>query len=96
MLVIIGYIVCLGCIFGMYVLHGGNIAVIAKALPFEMITILGAAIASGRVRLPDGLHPDRAGYVRRARMVAADAATAVVASPARMLRTRICLLSLWV
>ena len=46
MLVIIGYIVCLACVFGMYVLHGGNIAVIAKALPFEMVTILGGAMGA--------------------------------------------------
>lgn len=46
MLVIIGYIVCLGCIFGMYVLHGGNIAVILKALPFELVTILGGAMGA--------------------------------------------------
>jgi len=46
MLVIIGYIVCLGCIFGMYVLHGGNIAVILKALPFELVTILGGALGA--------------------------------------------------
>ena len=25
MFVIIGYVVCLGCIFGVYILHGGNI-----------------------------------------------------------------------
>lgn len=46
MLVIIGYIVCLGCIFGMYVLHGGNVAVIIKALPFEMVTIMGGALGA--------------------------------------------------
>ena len=46
MLVIIGYIVCLGCIFGVYVVHGGNVAVIAKALPFEMITIMGGALGA--------------------------------------------------
>ena len=34
MLVIIGYIVCFGCIFGVYVFHGGNIKVILQALPF--------------------------------------------------------------
>ena len=28
MFVIIGYIVCFGCIFGVYVFHGGNIKVI--------------------------------------------------------------------
>ncbi len=46
MLVIIGYIICLGCIFGMYVLHGGNISVILKALPFELVTILGGAMGA--------------------------------------------------
>ena len=46
MLVISGYIVCLGCMFGMYVLHGGNIAVILKALPFELVTILGGAMGA--------------------------------------------------
>ncbi|MBJ7522506.1 MAG: SGNH/GDSL hydrolase family protein [Solirubrobacteraceae bacterium] len=29
------------------------------------------AVRKGRVRLPDGLHPDRAGYERRSRMVVA-------------------------
>jgi chemotaxis protein MotA len=43
MFVIIGWVLALGCIFGVYVVHGGNIGVIAKALPFELITILGAA-----------------------------------------------------
>src|SRR5256885_11567420 len=43
MLVIIGYIVAFGCIFGTYVLHGGNVQVILKALPFEMVTIGGGA-----------------------------------------------------
>ena len=46
MLVIIGYIVAFGCIFGTYVLHGGNVQVILKALPFEMITIGGGAIGA--------------------------------------------------
>jgi chemotaxis protein MotA len=31
------------CIFGVYIFHGGNISVILHALPFEMITIFGAA-----------------------------------------------------
>jgi chemotaxis protein MotA len=43
MFVIIGWLVALGCIFGVYIVHGGNIGVIMKALPFEMITIGGAA-----------------------------------------------------
>lgn len=44
--VIIGYVVCLGCIFGVYVVHGGNVSVILKALPFEMITIFGGALGA--------------------------------------------------
>ena len=46
MLVAIGYIVCLGCIFGVYVVHGGNVGVIVRALPFEMITIMGGALGA--------------------------------------------------
>ena len=46
MFVIIGYVVCLGCIFGVYIVHGGNISVILKALPFEIITILGGALGA--------------------------------------------------
>ena len=43
MFVIIGYVVALGCIFGAYILHGGNIAVIIHALPTELMAILGGA-----------------------------------------------------
>jgi chemotaxis protein MotA len=43
MFVIVGWLLALGCIFGVYIVHGGNIGVILKALPFEMITIFGAA-----------------------------------------------------
>ncbi|MEY2689518.1 MAG: hypothetical protein RL375_3717 [Pseudomonadota bacterium] len=43
MFVIIGWLVALVCIFGVYIVHGGNIGVILKALPFEFITIFGAA-----------------------------------------------------
>ena len=46
MLVAIGYVVCLGCIFGVYVVHGGNVGVIVRALPFEMITIMGGALGA--------------------------------------------------
>lgn len=46
MFVAIGYIVSLGCIFGVYIAHGGNIGVILHALPFEMITIFGGAIGA--------------------------------------------------
>ena len=43
MFVIIGWGIVLVCIFGVYIAHGGNIGVILKALPFEMVTIGGAA-----------------------------------------------------
>jgi chemotaxis protein MotA len=46
MFVIIGWVLALGCIFGVYISHGGNIGVILHALPFEMITILGAALGA--------------------------------------------------
>src|SRR5512133_3064230 len=46
MIVIIGYAVSMGCIFGMYIFHGGNIGVILKALPFELITIFGGALGA--------------------------------------------------
>jgi chemotaxis protein MotA len=43
MFVLVGWGIAMVCIFGVYVFHGGNIGVILKALPFEMITIFGAA-----------------------------------------------------
>ena len=46
MLVLIGYAVSMGCIFGVYIFHGGNISVILKALPFELITIFGGALGA--------------------------------------------------
>jgi len=46
MTVIIGYVVAMGCIFGVYVFHGGNISVILHALPFELITIFGGALGA--------------------------------------------------
>ena len=46
MIVLIGYAVSMGCIFGVYIFHGGNIAVILKALPFELITIFGGALGA--------------------------------------------------
>jgi chemotaxis protein MotA len=46
MFVIIGWVLALGCIFGVYIVHGGNIQVILKALPFEMVTIFGAAMGA--------------------------------------------------
>jgi chemotaxis protein MotA len=46
MFVIIGWLVALGCVFGVFIVHGGNIGVILKALPIEMVTIFGAAIGA--------------------------------------------------
>jgi len=46
MIVIVGYVVSLGCIFGVYIFHGGNIKVVLEALPFELITIFGGALGA--------------------------------------------------
>ncbi len=46
MFVIIGWLVAIGCIFGVFIAHGGNIGVVLKALPFEMLTILGGAMGA--------------------------------------------------
>ncbi len=46
MFVIIGWTVAMVCIFGVYIIHGGNIQVVLKALPWEMITIFGGALGA--------------------------------------------------
>ncbi|MDQ2780522.1 MAG: flagellar motor stator protein MotA [Pseudomonadota bacterium] len=46
MFVIVGWLVALGCIFGVYIIEGGNIHVILHALPWELITIFGATIGA--------------------------------------------------
>lgn len=46
MFVIVGWLVILVCVFGVYIFHGGNIMVILKALPFELITIGGATVGA--------------------------------------------------
>jgi chemotaxis protein MotA len=46
MFVIIGWVVALGCVFGVFIAHGGNISVVLHALPFEMTTIMGAALGA--------------------------------------------------
>ncbi len=43
MFVIVGWLLALACVFGVFIIHGGNIGVVLKALPFEFITIFGAA-----------------------------------------------------
>jgi len=46
MFILIGYVLALGCIFGAYILHHGNMAVIIEALPLEMMAIGGGAIGA--------------------------------------------------
>ena len=46
MFVFVGWLVVLGCVFGVFIAHGGNIEVILHALPFEMITIGGATMGA--------------------------------------------------
>jgi chemotaxis protein MotA len=46
MFVIIGWVVALGCVFGVYIAHGGNMAPILKALPWEMGMIGGATLGA--------------------------------------------------
>ena len=46
MFVLVGWALAMVCIFGVYIFHGGNISVVLHALPFEMITIFGAAIGA--------------------------------------------------
>jgi chemotaxis protein MotA len=46
MLVIVGWIVALAAVFGVFIAHGGNIAVVLQALPFEMAAIGGAALGA--------------------------------------------------
>jgi chemotaxis protein MotA len=46
MFVLIGYVVALGCIFGAYIIHGGNMGVIIHAMPTEMMAIGGGALGA--------------------------------------------------
>ncbi|HEX5686291.1 MAG TPA: flagellar motor stator protein MotA [Ideonella sp.] len=46
MFVIVGWLVAIGCIFGVFIAHGGNIGVVLRALPFELITIFGGAFGA--------------------------------------------------
>jgi chemotaxis protein MotA len=46
MFVIIGWVVTLGCVFGVFVAHGGNMGPILKALPWEMAMIGGATLGA--------------------------------------------------
>ncbi len=46
MFVIVGWLVAIGCIFGVFIAHGGNIGVVLHALPFELLTIFGGALGA--------------------------------------------------
>ena len=46
MFVLIGYAIAIGCIFGAYILHGGNMSVIIHAMPTEMLAIGGGALGA--------------------------------------------------
>jgi chemotaxis protein MotA len=46
MFVGIGFVIAMGCIFGGYLIHGGNIEVILLALPIEMMVIVGGALGA--------------------------------------------------
>ena len=46
MIVLIGYAIAFGCIFGGYVIHGGNIDVILRAIPAELMAIVGGGLGS--------------------------------------------------
>ena len=46
MFVIIGWVVCLGAVFGIFIAHGGNMGPILKALPWEMGMIGGATLGA--------------------------------------------------
>jgi chemotaxis protein MotA len=46
MFVIIGWVVVLGCVFGVFIAHGGNMGPIIAALPWEMGMIGGATLGA--------------------------------------------------
>ena len=46
MFVLVGWLIILVCVFGVFIAHGGNIMVVLKALPFEMIAIGGATLGA--------------------------------------------------
>lgn len=52
MFVIIGYVVVLVCVFGGYIIAGGNIVIIAKAAPLEIFIIGGSALGAFLVGNP--------------------------------------------
>ncbi len=57
MLTLGGFVFLLVCVFGSYAIEGGSIGVLAEALPFEMMTIGGAAV--GAFVMANGMHDVR-------------------------------------
>jgi chemotaxis protein MotA len=54
MLIIVGFVVLLGCVFGSYIVHGGSLGPVMKALPFELWAIGGAAV--GALIMANSMH----------------------------------------
>lgn len=52
MFVVIGFLILLSCVFGVFAAHGGNMGVLLRALPFEMTTIMGAAAGAFLISNP--------------------------------------------
>ena len=46
MISIVGIVLIFGCVFGVYILHGGDIGIVMEALPAELATIGGAALGA--------------------------------------------------
>jgi len=46
MLQIGGLVVLFACVFGGFIMSGGQLGVVIEALPHELLTILGAAVAA--------------------------------------------------
>ncbi|MFN9109404.1 MAG: motility-associated protein, partial [Bacteroidota bacterium] len=44
--------VVFGCVFGGYIVMGGNIMIILKAAPLELVIILGAAVGAYIIATP--------------------------------------------
>lgn len=42
----IGFLIILGCVFGSFIISGGNMDIVLHALPHEMMAIAGAAIGA--------------------------------------------------
>ena len=45
----VGLLVLFACVFGVYIFHGGDMAPIIAAAPFEFVSIFGAAVGAASV-----------------------------------------------